>query len=218
MFTLRPPKLILFIRVVWSIYAEVIPYFVQQACFWLGRRGPFLKRLGNFSGPKANFKIKTCSILSTVPRSQTSQFCITFKMIETLIFHANRANINSFPGLKSYWDFWEMGPGAGPTFRFLRWQTSQYRPLPTHWRSMIFSSLSRDLFLANKLLHWGWNSCSLLWSSLPSNPNFKALVKQCISIFQSSCHPKCFLSFPLDCNRSLGHMFNWLFKCRSVAS
>ena len=40
------------------------PLLVQQACFWLGRRGPFLKRLGNFPGPKANFKVKTCWILA----------------------------------------------------------------------------------------------------------------------------------------------------------
>ena len=40
--------------------------------------GPFLERPGNFSGLKANFKIKTWLNLlniSTVPSSQTGQFC-----------------------------------------------------------------------------------------------------------------------------------------------
>ena len=32
--------------------------------FKLGPGGPFLKSLGTFSGPKANFKLKTCWIVA----------------------------------------------------------------------------------------------------------------------------------------------------------
>ena len=35
-----------------------------QSRFYSKARGPFLERPGNFSGPKANFEIKTCLIVA----------------------------------------------------------------------------------------------------------------------------------------------------------
>ena len=58
--------------------------------------GPFLERPENFLGPKASFKVKTCSILAQLlPHkpvnfaSLTDSFITSFKIIETLILDAN---------------------------------------------------------------------------------------------------------------------------------
>ena len=77
--------------------------------FW----GPFLERPGNFSGPKANFKIttfwKVAQFLSHKPvtfASLTDSFIVLFlKIIETLILNANTTSTKhlsgpeKFPGL-----------------------------------------------------------------------------------------------------------------------
>ena len=73
--------------------------------FW----GPFYERPGSFLGPKANFEIKTCSMVSsTFPSLQTGQFCfvdlyfhfIIFKIIETLILNVNPTNTKQLFMLK----------------------------------------------------------------------------------------------------------------------
>ena len=57
--------------------------------------GPFLERPGNFSGPKANFKIKTYWIAAQfLGQKQATIHCILFKTIKTLMLSANKANIS----------------------------------------------------------------------------------------------------------------------------
>ena len=83
-------------------------------------KGLFLEIPGNFSGPKANFKIKTCWILRAKflerkPVSFASFFvnwwfrCIVFKIIEISISNENMANVKQLsgpeklPGLSRNW-------------------------------------------------------------------------------------------------------------------
>ena len=67
-----------------------------------GGRSTFLERCGNFSGPKAKFKIKTCSIVAQLLAlkplkfaSLTESFNASFSkhVIETVILNANMSNI-----------------------------------------------------------------------------------------------------------------------------
>ena len=86
-------------------------YLVQHVPIW----GPFLERPDDFSGPKANFVIKTCLIVSsTVPSSQIGQFrfitllsnryfhCIDFKINDTLILNAKTANVKQLFGPEKF--------------------------------------------------------------------------------------------------------------------
>ena len=74
--------------------------------------GPFLKRPGNFSGPKANFKIKPCWIvlqfLAHKPikiASFTDSFIVLFsKLLKLWSWMQTQQTQNSFPGPKSYRD------------------------------------------------------------------------------------------------------------------
>ena len=68
-------------------------------------RGPFLERPGNLSGPKANFKIKTCGILAQFLAHKPDQITsITdvslfyFQTFETLILNANTTNTKQLSG------------------------------------------------------------------------------------------------------------------------
>ena len=62
-------------------------------------RCSYLERPGNFSGPEANFEIKTCLIVAQFLAHKSVGFAsltdsfINFKINETLILNANTPNI-----------------------------------------------------------------------------------------------------------------------------
>ena len=82
-------------------------------------RGSFLDRPGNFSGPKTNLKIKTGWIVAQFLAdklvnfvSLTYCFVVLFsKLLKLWSWMQSQQTQNSFPGPKSYRDFWEP---AGP--------------------------------------------------------------------------------------------------------
>ena len=79
---------------------------------------PFLERSGNFVGPKANFEIKTCWIvtqfLAHKPAnfaSLSDSFILSFsKLLRLWSLMQTRQVKSSFLGLKSYHGFREMNP------------------------------------------------------------------------------------------------------------
>ena len=95
--------------------------------------GPFLERPGNFSGPNANFVIKTWCIIAQFLANKpvhfasltlTDTFIVSFsKFIDTVIMNANRANIKEL-----------FGPGA----RFSK------VPVPLPARNQIFKSKYKE--------------------------------------------------------------------------
>ena len=82
-------------------------------------RGPFLERKGNFLGPRANFKIKTCWIVAQFLTykpvnfsSLSDNFIVWFsKLLKLWSWMQIRQTQNSFLGPKSHQDFLETGPG-----------------------------------------------------------------------------------------------------------
>ena len=82
--------------------------------------GPFLKRPGNFSCPKANFKIKTCWKVAqfvahkpvNFPSLTDSFIVLLSKSLKLWSWMQTQQTQNSFPGPKSYRDFRETCPGA----------------------------------------------------------------------------------------------------------
>ena len=80
-----------------------------------GFRGSFLERPGNFSGPKANFKIKTCWIVAQFLAHKPVNFAslidsFTVLFSKWLKLWSWMQTQNSFPGPKSYRGFRETGP------------------------------------------------------------------------------------------------------------
>ena len=78
------------------------------------------RKARNFSGPKANFKIKICSIVAQFGHkpvnfaSLTDSFVLTFSNYWTLILNINAANRKQLSGPeKNYWDFRETGLCVG---------------------------------------------------------------------------------------------------------
>ena len=90
-------------------------------CFPLERRflptsGPFLEKPGNFAGPNANFKIKTCWIVAQFRAhkpvkiaSFTDSFIVVFSL-KLWSWVQTQQTQNSFPGRKNYQDFQENRP------------------------------------------------------------------------------------------------------------
>ena len=85
-------------------------------------RGPFLERPGNFSVPKANFKIQTfwivAQFLARKPVNFASLLTDSFivlvsKFLKVWTWMQTRQTQNSFPGPKSYRNFRETGPCMG---------------------------------------------------------------------------------------------------------
>ena len=85
--------------------------------FW----SPFLKRLRNFSGPKANFIIKTCWIVAEFQAhnpvnfaSLTDSFIASLSKFETLISNTNMANrkLTAFRARKATGTFENQAPGS----------------------------------------------------------------------------------------------------------
>ena len=75
--------------------------------------GSFLERPGNFSGPKANFKIKKCWIVAQFLAHTPVNWkfhCIFFKQIKTLILHANTTNTKQISEPEKLPGFRETGP------------------------------------------------------------------------------------------------------------
>ena len=80
--------------------------------------GPVSRKTGNFSGPKANFKITTCwkvaQFLSHKPvtfASLTDSFIVLFlKIIETLILNANTTSTKHLSGPEKFPGLRETGP------------------------------------------------------------------------------------------------------------
>ena len=80
--------------------------------------GTFLERPGNISGPRENFKIKTCSIVAQFSAHKpvkfallTDSFIVSFsKLLKLWSWMQTRQTQNRFPGPKSDWDFREKGP------------------------------------------------------------------------------------------------------------
>ena len=99
-----------------------------QSRFYSKARGPFLERPGNFSGPKANFEIKTCWIVAQFlahkpvnSASLTDTFIVSFsrllKLMVSLI--ANTANIKElFGSEKVIGSFEKRAPG--------HWESKQH--------------------------------------------------------------------------------------------
>ena len=86
-------------------------------------RGSFLDRPGNFSSSKTNFKIKTCWIEARFLAqklvnfaSLTYSFVVLFSNLLKLWSWMQTQTQNSFPGPKSYRDFWEPGPRTAILF------------------------------------------------------------------------------------------------------
>ena len=83
-----------------------------------GTRGPFLKKPGNFSGPKANFKIKICWIVAQFLAHKpvniallTDKFILSFsKLLEPWSWMQTQKTRNSFLGMKRYWGFHKTDP------------------------------------------------------------------------------------------------------------
>ena len=101
-------------------------------------RGPFPERLGNVSGSKANFKIKTYWIVSQFLAhkpvkfaSLTDSFVVSFsKLLKLWSWIQTRQTKNSFSGPKSYRDFRETGLWGRlliPILSLFRPRTRQHR-------------------------------------------------------------------------------------------
>ena len=94
-----------------------------QTCIRMTTRGSFLERPGNFSGPKTNLKINTCWIEAQFLAHKLVNFALlTYSLIEVfsnllkLWSWMQTQTQNSFPGPKSYRDFWEPGPRTAILF------------------------------------------------------------------------------------------------------
>ena len=94
-----------------------------QTCIRMTTRGSFLERPGNFSGPKTNLKINTCWIEAQFLAHKLVNFAsLTYSLIELfsnllkLWSWMQTQTQNSFPGPKSYRDFWEPGPRTAILF------------------------------------------------------------------------------------------------------
>ena len=93
-------------------YRDLGSFYWLNICFIQSEarsRGPFLERVGNFSGPKANFEIKTCWIVARFPAHKpvnlallTDSFIASFlKLLKLWSWMQTRQTSNSFPGPKS---------------------------------------------------------------------------------------------------------------------
>ena len=84
----------------------------------IAKMGLFLERPGNFSGPKASFKIKKCWIVAQFLAhkpvnfvSLIDSFIVLFsKWLKLWSWMQTQQTQNSFPGPKSYRGFRETGP------------------------------------------------------------------------------------------------------------
>ena len=86
------------------------PYYFSLTWIWnlTSNLEPLSRRSENFTGPKANFKVKTCWIMAQFLAHKPVQFCFVnwwyywmiFKRIRTLIFNANRTNTKHLFGVE----------------------------------------------------------------------------------------------------------------------
>ena len=104
----------------------------------IAKMGSFLERPGNFSGPKANVKIKTCWIIAQFLAHKPVNFA---SLIDSfIVLFSNRLKLwswmqkqqrqNSFPGPKSYRGFRETGPKT-------KLKEDQSRRLFTSWSALL---------------------------------------------------------------------------------
>ena len=108
----------------------------------IAKMGSFLERPGNFSGPKANFKIKTCWIIAQFLAHKPVNFA---SLIDSfIVLFSNRLKLwswmqtqqtqNRFPGPKSCRDFREPGPR---TKKSPKLKEDQSRRLFTSWPALL---------------------------------------------------------------------------------
>ena len=82
--------------------------FRAAASLTLRTGGPFLQRFGNFSIPKANFKLKTCWKVAQFLAHKPLNFV---SLTDTLLLNTNTTNKNSFPMARKVTEtFRETGP------------------------------------------------------------------------------------------------------------